>query len=99
MDSSNILGAGIDSDIFYRKWDATSRDWSNVELLSSKSSGESNIPYLVLDSFENIHAFWFDTTDFDNAGIDQDIFYRYWYSSADVWSEYTVISDDQTNDS
>ncbi|MGC9779511.1 MAG: hypothetical protein HZR80_09750 [Candidatus Heimdallarchaeota archaeon] len=99
MDSSNILGAGIDSDIFYRKWDATSRDWSNVELLSSKSSGESNIPYLVLDSFENIHAFWFDTNDFDNAGIDQDIFYRYWNSSADVWSEYTVISDDQTNDS
>ncbi|RLI69899.1 MAG: hypothetical protein DRP02_09425 [Candidatus Gerdarchaeota archaeon] len=86
------MGARLDDDIFYRIWNATIKSWGSVALFSDQSDGNSNVPTIILDSKEILHAFWFDTTDILNAGTNQDIFYRSYNSTAQEWSNYQVLS-------
>ncbi len=99
VDESNILSAGNDHDIFYRSKDHTTDIWSEVKLVTQESTSDSDVPSLVTDENNNIHFFWFDTTDLESAGVDQDIFYKMWNSTTDIWSNFTVVSVDSTADS
>ncbi len=99
VDESNILSAGNDHDIFYRNKDYTADIWSEVKLVTQESISDSDVPSVVTDENNNIHFFWFDTTDLDSAGVDQDIFYKMWNSTTDIWSNFTVVSVDSTADS
>jgi len=99
VDESNILSAGNDHDIFYRSKDYTTDIWSEVKLVTQESTSDSDVPSVVTDEHNNIHFFWFDTTDLDSAGVDQDIFYKMWNSTTDIWSNFTVVSVDSTADS
>jgi len=91
-DDTSILGAGNDDDIFYRVWDASIESWSAVNLLSNSSTGNSNVPAVVLDSKNIVHVVWFDTTDLLGAGADQDIFYRNYNFTSKEWSEYHLLT-------
>ena len=99
VDGSNLLSAGNDHDIFYREWNNNTKSWSEISLLTDLSSGDSDVPSLYSDSKGNVHVFWFDTTDFDNAGFDQDIFYRHRNATTNQWSDYTLISTNSDGDS
>ncbi|MHA1126813.1 MAG: hypothetical protein ACTSO7_07595 [Candidatus Heimdallarchaeota archaeon] len=99
VDGTNLQSSGLDTDIFYRYWNATTKAWSNVLLLSDSSDGNSNVASILIDSFDNIYTVWFDATDIASSGFDQDVFFRYWNSTAKSWSDYTVVSIHSTDDS
>ncbi len=92
-DTTNILGSGVDADIFYKQ--RTSSGWGAVELVSTESSGNSYIPWIVVDSNGVVHVSWEDLTDYLSCGGDSDIFYKY-RSLSDVWSTSQVVSDSST---
>ncbi len=93
--TSNLLGSGVDSDIFYRFFDSTTEIWSLLELVSSESDGSSYVPYVEVDSLGNVHVVWRDTTDYLGAGFDYDVFYKE-KPAGGSWSITSVISTDST---
>ncbi|MHA1185931.1 MAG: hypothetical protein ACTSSK_03515, partial [Candidatus Heimdallarchaeota archaeon] len=99
VDGTNLQSSGLDTDIFYRYWNATTKAWSNVLLLSDSSSGNSNVASILADSNDNIYTVWFDTSEIDSSGFDQDVIFRYWNSTAKSWSDYSVVSTHSTDDS
>ncbi|MHA1738327.1 MAG: hypothetical protein ACTSWD_07045 [Candidatus Heimdallarchaeota archaeon] len=99
VDYTNLLESGLDHDIFYRIWNATTEAWSNVKLLSNLSNGNSDVASIIIDANDNIYTVWFDTTNIDSADTDQDVFFKYWNSTAKSWSDYTLVSTHSTFDS
>ncbi len=96
FDSTNDLyGSGIDTDVFYKKWEPITF-WSSGFALSFESDSPSTRPQIVIDIDDNIHVAWTDHSDIYNAGTDSDIFYRYWGSSTFTWSPNIVISPEST---
>ncbi|MFW9852628.1 MAG: hypothetical protein ACFFDS_06780 [Candidatus Thorarchaeota archaeon] len=86
-DPTNYLGAGTDRDIFYRRWDADSKSWTSVQVVST-SSLESMEPDLAVDSANNVHFVWEENY--------QTILYRKWITSTQSWSSITPISTEST---
>ncbi|MEE9410657.1 MAG: hypothetical protein V3V41_06995, partial [Candidatus Heimdallarchaeota archaeon] len=99
FDSSNYNGAGSDRDIFYKSWNTSSSTWNAAEVISTESSSSSEVPYLISDKLGNLHCFWFDTTNINGAGIDQDIVHKIWNSTLESWGSVRVISTDSTGNS
>jgi hypothetical protein len=91
-DSSNILSAGYDSDIFLRRWYIENQSWGEIELISDISTLDSNVPTVDVDNFGNIHVAWCDYTPYAVAGADLDVFYRKWDSQTKNWGSYEIIS-------
>lgn len=93
--------SGADLDIFYRNLDCSSSIWSDIELVSTESTGNSLLADLSLDPSGNVHVSWRDDTDYGGAGIDWDIFYKYCNASTSLWSTtelVSTVSTDLTND-
>ena len=99
VDHSNMLGAGLDHDIFYRFRNGTTESWTDVTLLTTRSTGDSDVPCATIDNNETIHLVWFDTTDIDSAGVDQDIFYTTYNATSGIWENYSLISGNSNGDS
>lgn len=95
----NYDGSGADADIVYRSWNAATDSWSTTDVISTESTGDSYYPFIALDGQENIHCVWHDSTDYNSAGIDSDIFYKYWNAITETWSITEVISTESTEDS
>ncbi|NVM31033.1 MAG: hypothetical protein HWN65_19485 [Candidatus Helarchaeota archaeon] len=95
-DPANIDGAGIDKDIFYRFWNKTSDKWSNISVISTESTGQSEAPSLDIDNKSFIYLTWEDSSNFTGCGTDDDIFYKVWNNTARSWSNTTVISTEST---
>jgi len=91
-DYSDYNGAGIDIDIFYKKFDATTSTWGSVTILSSESTQSSYLPKMVIDSHDNIHVVWSDYTDYSGAGVDADIWYKKFNSVTNTWGSAVVVS-------
>ena len=87
-DTSDGIYAGTDSEIFYKRWNASSSVWTTTEVISTEST-LSYIPSLAVDFAGNVHITWFDLTDYAGAGIDYDIFYKL-YSDTPVIPELTT---------
>ncbi len=79
-DGTDINNAGTDSDILYKKWEASS-SWTTTDVVSTESTGYSAFPSLAVDSMGIVHILWEDATDYNNAETDRDIFYKRWDSS------------------
>jgi hypothetical protein len=62
-DGSDLDNSGPDTDIFYRKWNSTTRLWGPRELLSRDDSNTSMGPQVVGDSSGNIHVVWREYND------------------------------------
>lgn len=96
----DLDGSGIDNDIFYRMWNATTGIWSQTALLTddninnTEPSAGSDVE---TDSFGNVHVVWQESSDLDGSGPDSDIFWRMWNATTGVWHSRLLISDDANN--
>ena len=75
-DITDYSGSGIDSDIFYKRWNATTVIWTMTEVVSTESTGSSYDPTIVVDGSGNTHIAWYDYTNYGGSGTDADIFYK-----------------------
>ena len=82
-DPTDYLGAGTDRDIFYKRWNADTNTWTDIQVVST-SSLESMEPDLAVDSANNVHFVWEENS--------QTILYRKWTASTQSWSSITPIS-------
>ncbi len=98
-DLTNIFGSGVDGDVFYRKLDKDFITWSPLKLISSESDGSSNVPKISKCVEGMIHIVWHDSSDYDGAGTDADIFYKSYDSKVDSWSITEVVSTESTSTS
>ncbi len=70
---------------------------TELELLSETSIGQSTYPEIAIDSDDNIHIVWQDSTnDLLSSGVDIDIFYRLYDSSIESWSVLELVSTEST---
>ncbi len=99
IDFTNYDGSGTDTDIFYKRWDASISSWTTTEVVSTESTDFSFSPSITVDSSYFIHIAWQDETDYANAGTDRDIFYKQWNSATSSWTTTGVISTESTGDS
>ncbi len=91
-DETNYLGAGGDTDIFYKQKDILLGTWRSVTVVSTVSSSPSIFPAVAIDSKGYIHFVWSDEENYLSAGLDSDIFYRIHLLSEDMWSTTEVLS-------
>ncbi|MDH5404505.1 MAG: BNR repeat-containing protein, partial [Candidatus Heimdallarchaeota archaeon] len=91
-DSTNINGSGTDLDIFYKKLDSSTNTWGSTVVISTESTVYSQNPRIELDSSNNIHVVWQDSTNINGSGTDLDIFYKKLDSSTNTWGSTVVIS-------
>lgn len=99
VDNTDYFGAGFDTDIFYRKWSVSIGSWGPTGIISEESTHSSVSPSILTDSNNNIHVVWEDHTDYDNAGMDIDIFHRTWNASTSRWDIPTVVTSTSTEES
>ncbi|MHA1620526.1 MAG: hypothetical protein ACTSVO_00175 [Candidatus Heimdallarchaeaceae archaeon] len=99
-DQTNIYGAGgTDWDVFYKKKDHLTENWTYSIVLSTESTSASSKATLVTDMTGEIHVAWEDLTDYSGSGVDQDIFYKNWDPSLNIWKPAEVISTVSDDDS
>ncbi len=96
FDYTDIIGAGSDSDIFYKSFDSSTSLWSTVEIISSMSSDLSTAPSIFVDNTQNVHITWEDATDYEDSGSDRDILYKRWDSTLSSWTYTEVVSTEST---
>ncbi|MHA1426061.1 MAG: hypothetical protein ACTSQI_08720 [Candidatus Helarchaeota archaeon] len=96
-DNNDIYGDGGFWDIFYRCWNSTWGTWGNVTVISNDSvSGNSYYPRIAVDSNNNLHVAWYDNTNYSSAGLDADIFYKFFNATSGLWSATEVVSTEST---
>ncbi|MHA1592272.1 MAG: hypothetical protein ACTSUP_07350 [Candidatus Heimdallarchaeaceae archaeon] len=96
MDSENYNSSGTDFDIFYRYKNATSGLWGPIYVVSDTSTWDSYNATLAVDHLGDVHVAWVDSTNYDSADNDFDIFYRKFDAMFNVWYPVTVISSQST---
>ncbi len=96
-DYTDYAGAGVDRDIFYKFWKASSSSWTTTEVVSTESTDDSNRPSLATDAAGNVYIAWHDETDYTGAGLDSDIFYNFWNASISSWDTTEVVSTESTH--
>ncbi|MCG3256617.1 MAG: hypothetical protein KAU62_11045 [Candidatus Heimdallarchaeota archaeon] len=96
-ENTDYAGAGTDTDIFYKRWDASTSSWTTTEVVSTESTGSSAVSSLAVDSTGNVHIAWEDFTDYAGSGIDRDIFYKRWDASSSSWTLTEVVSTESTS--
>ncbi len=98
-DYTDYQNCGSDTDIFYKCWFSSNHSWSKTYVVSTESTSNSYSPSISIDSSDNVHIFWQDTTNYQNCGSDADIFYKCWFSSNHSWSKTYVVSTESVNSS
>lgn len=99
VDNDDILGSGIDQDIFFKKKNVVTDAWSSAELISSGSNSASSSPNIFLEE-SDIHVTWGDLGDITGgSGGDKDLFYKKWDSSSSAWGTTELISIQATDNS
>ncbi len=99
MDWTNYNGSGASTDIFYKKWSSISKSWSLTEVVSTTSSGPAFVPNILTDGYNNLHFVWFDETNYQNSGADQDVFHKMLNFTSNSWSQVSVVSTNAADDS
>ncbi len=88
--SEDILSAGTDIDVFYKKYDYSIKTWGEMELVSTESTAHSQRPCIAVDYENTVHVVWYDTTNILGSGADADIFYKQRTSSG--WGAVELVS-------
>ncbi|MBY9000253.1 MAG: hypothetical protein KGD64_05010 [Candidatus Heimdallarchaeota archaeon] len=91
-ETSNYASSGSDIDIFYKSWNVASSSWSAIEVVSTESTQASIQPSLAIDSYDNLHVCWQDSTDYGGADTGYDIFYKFWNATTLIWTITEVAS-------
>lgn len=84
--------SGSEWDIVYSMKPADSDSWTDVEVVSSESTGVSVLPTIDIDGSGNLHVVWYDGTDLLGCGTDADVFYKKWHSASSSWGTTEVVS-------
>ena len=90
-DGTDYLSCGLDTDIFYKKWYASSSSWGVAEVVSTESDDFSNRAQICVTADEYIFVAWQDDSTFDLSGPDKDIFFKRKKPSGD-WLTTEVLS-------
>jgi hypothetical protein len=96
LDGNNTNNAGFDWDIFYR-CNLTGTHWEDEQIISepipgqNRNTGKSSIPNLAVENGQ-LFVIWHDNNNTNNAGGDNDIFYRCNRTGFD-WEPVQVISE------
>jgi hypothetical protein len=69
--------------------------WSTIEVVSTESTDDSNVPSLAVGSDGTVHIAWQDWSDYGAAGTDSDIFYKK-YVVGSGWTTTEVVSTEST---
>ncbi len=100
QDNTDYFGtAGSDYDICHSMKAAESSSWTSVKVISTESTGDSEIPEIACDSNGNLHVVYWDETDYLSCGVDKDIFYKKWSSSSSTWGVAEVVSTESDDES
>ncbi len=73
--------------------------WTTTEVVSTESTDPSMNPTITVDGNGNVHVAWHDLTNYSGSETDQDIFYKQWNSTSNMWTTTEVISTESTLDS
>ncbi len=95
-DYTDLLGSGVDFDIFYRNWNIFTSSFSDLEIVSTESTLYARNPDICLSQNGDVHVVWDDDTPLYASGSEQDIHYRMLDSSLDLWSTTEVVSTEST---
>ncbi len=96
-DENEILEPYNNNDIYYKCWNATTRAWGALALVSTESTTAAMNPAIATDSLGNVHVVWDDRTNYSGAGTDVDIFYKCWNSTTGIWTGTEVVSTNSTS--
>jgi len=91
-DTSDYGDSGTDKDIMYRFRDSTTQIWDTTEVVSTESTSTSYDADVIVDYEGNVSVVWRDTTDYEFAGTDSDIFFKQRLSATDSWTTTQVVS-------
>ena len=93
QDHTDYLGAGTESDIFYKSWDASTSTWSVTEVVSTEGAtqGGSTSPSLAVDTAGNVHITW-EGVDIGGTLIEHQIYYKYKNALTQIWSTSELVS-------
>ncbi len=98
--SCNLISlAAVDNPSPLNRLEANSNwFWSNYRILSDTSTGNAYNPEIAIDSNDNIHVVWEDSTaGLAGSGADTDVFYMSFDSSTETWSPLEVVSSESTS--
>ena len=98
-DYTDYTACGSDSDIFHKYWNATAGSWTSAEVVSTESTANSLFPKIAIDSLDQLHVVWEDSTDIGNCGTDKDVFYKYYSTSDESWSSVQIVTYESSSDS
>jgi parallel beta-helix repeat protein len=93
-DLSDLNGAGHDADIFYKMYNATTKFWSETNVITTESNNDSTRPAIAVDSLCNIYIVWQED---DNTQIN--IYEKSWNATTLSWSINMTISSQITGNS
>lgn len=95
-DDNNTDGSGFEFDIFYR-CNLTGSGWETIQVISEPleqtdtNKGWSIVPSIAVERGE-LHVVWQDDSNYNNAAVDWDIFYRANLTGSG-WEDIQVISE------
>ncbi len=92
-DWTDYGGSDMDCDVFYKRWNAITSNWTLTEVVSTESTLDVWNLSIVADSSGNLHVVWSDWTDYGGSGTDNDIFYKFWNATSGTWSGYINATD------
>ena len=99
-DRTDYNGAGSDTDVFFRRYDASSSSWSPTHIISTGSDGFSSYSDIGVDSLGNAHIIFRDNhTNYISSGSDIDIFHRMWNATSLSLHSVDVVSTESTSHS
>jgi hypothetical protein len=84
--------SGSEWDIVYSMKNANTGIWTDIEVVSTESTGISVYPTIEVDGSGNLHVVWYDGTDYLSCGTDADVFYKKWHSASSSWGTTEVVS-------
>ena len=95
VDKINYEVSGSDYDIYYRE-KQKGGNWSDIELVSTESTGNSYDAKVVVDSSGVIHIAWRDETPCNISNAYRNIFYKEKLTNGS-WTDTKVISENATD--
>ncbi len=90
-DATDYNGSGTDLDIFYKSLDYETNIWSPQIVVSTESTEHTTYPDLFVDLRGNIHVSWCDPFEYNDCGVDIDIFYKKYYKPLATSTELAFI--------
>lgn len=96
LDSTDILGAGTDEDVFIRKWDCTTKMWSDLALVSTNKDGDAKETSVFVDKDNVVHIGWYDYSFVLGGCSGGNAFYKSLDQNSQEFSSEVVLSSSST---